>query len=275
MDYEKKYKEALEWARKVIQGKTGFVLDEVLEKFPELKESEDERIRKAILELVRQSSEVLDKQNQNNMIAWLEKQKVLTAEEDLQGKEYVLWCIKQAKKYAKDENEMGTCWLAEKWLEKQGEQKDFAPKVGDWIIRSAEGFKHNIYFVTEVEDYYVCEELNGRQVTFTFNDVHQNFKLWDISDAKDGDILCAKGNYSKEYLFMFSSFTEDNVISTHFGYNIFHGTFGKKITRFGREKDFMSVTPATKEQRNTLMKAMIDAGYTFDFDKKELKKVEE
>jgi hydrogenase maturation factor len=35
---------------------------------------EDEKIRKAILELVRQSSEVLDKQNQNNMIAWLEKQ---------------------------------------------------------------------------------------------------------------------------------------------------------------------------------------------------------
>ena len=41
---------------------------------PELKESEDEKIRKAILAFVRQSSEVLDKQNQNNMLAWLEKQ---------------------------------------------------------------------------------------------------------------------------------------------------------------------------------------------------------
>ena len=41
---------------------------------PELKESEDEKIRKAILAFVRQSSEVLDKQNQNNMIDWLEKQ---------------------------------------------------------------------------------------------------------------------------------------------------------------------------------------------------------
>lgn len=37
-------------------------------------ESENERIRKGILALVRQSSEVLDKQNQNNMITWLEKQ---------------------------------------------------------------------------------------------------------------------------------------------------------------------------------------------------------
>ena len=42
--------------------------------FAEREEREDERIRKAILELVRQSSEILDKQNQNNMIAWLEKQ---------------------------------------------------------------------------------------------------------------------------------------------------------------------------------------------------------
>ena len=32
--------------------------------------------------------------------------------------------------------------------------------------------------------------------------------------------------------------------------------------------------PATKEQRDTLEKAMTDAGYTFDFEKKELKKIE-
>lgn len=42
--------------------------------FPELRESEDEKIRKAILELVRQSSEILGMQNQSNMLAWLEKQ---------------------------------------------------------------------------------------------------------------------------------------------------------------------------------------------------------
>jgi hypothetical protein len=33
--------------------------------------------------------------------------------------------------------------------------------------------------------------------------------------------------------------------------------------------------PATKEQRDTLEKAMADAGYTFDFNKKELKKIEQ
>jgi hypothetical protein len=35
------------------------------------------------------------------------------------------------------------------------------------------------------------------------------------------------------------------------------------------------ICPATKEQRDTLIKAMTDAGYTFDFEKKELKKIEE
>lgn len=50
---------------------------------PELKESEDEKVRKAILELVRQSSEILGIQNQSNMIAWLEKQDPKKHQEEL------------------------------------------------------------------------------------------------------------------------------------------------------------------------------------------------
>lgn len=78
MDYEKKYKNALEWARKVMQGKVGFVRDEVLELFPELKESEDERIRKALVELVkcneRSGYTLLNNISTSSMLAWLEKQ---------------------------------------------------------------------------------------------------------------------------------------------------------------------------------------------------------
>lgn len=78
MDYEKKYKEALEWARKVMQGKVGFVLDEVLEIFPELKESEDERIRKELLNAFQESEDslymVLTPHRRESFITWLEKQ---------------------------------------------------------------------------------------------------------------------------------------------------------------------------------------------------------
>ena len=39
--------------------------------------------------------------------------------------------------------------------------------------------------------------------------------------------------------------------------------------------DIEGAHPATKEQRDTLIKAMADAGYAFDFEKKELKKIEQ
>lgn len=73
MNYEEKYKQALERAKNMLSYKE--VRHEDMEYlFPELAESEDKKIRKAILELVKQSSEILGKQNQNNMITWLEKQ---------------------------------------------------------------------------------------------------------------------------------------------------------------------------------------------------------
>lgn len=74
MNYEKKYKEALEWARKVMQGKVGFVLDEVLEKFPELKESEDEKIRKKIIATIHLYYGEPLEDEAKEMIAWLENQ---------------------------------------------------------------------------------------------------------------------------------------------------------------------------------------------------------
>lgn len=68
MDYEKKYKEAND------KVAVRFGTNVAKEIFTDLYESEDERIKKSLIEFVKQSSEVLDKQNQNNMIDWLEKQ---------------------------------------------------------------------------------------------------------------------------------------------------------------------------------------------------------
>ena len=65
--------------------------------------------------------------------------------------------------------------------------------------------------------------------------------------------------------------TEDNVISTNFGYDVFHGTFDTKLSRFGREEDFVSVTPASKEQRGLLFTKMKEAGYEWANKPKELK----
>lgn len=78
MDYKKKYENALEWARQVINGECGFIRKDVEEVFPELKESEDERIRKGMLQGFKDYGEpeyvwwagVKVKE----CIAWLEKQ---------------------------------------------------------------------------------------------------------------------------------------------------------------------------------------------------------
>lgn len=74
MNYEQKYKEALERARKCLDEKrdTCFVRPDVI--FPELAESEDERMIRRIIEALQRympTDELLEEQE---MVAWLEKQ---------------------------------------------------------------------------------------------------------------------------------------------------------------------------------------------------------
>jgi hypothetical protein len=69
----KAYDEAIKKAKDMLSYKE--VRQEDIEYlFPELKGNEDEKMRRAILELVKQSSEILERKNQEQMIAWLEKQ---------------------------------------------------------------------------------------------------------------------------------------------------------------------------------------------------------
>jgi len=91
MDYEQKYKEALEkaksWANKYVgdwrnkvynlpYDRTGEIAKEFCEIFPELKESEDERIRKKLIQLVnKESGWQQEFPSQGQCLAWLEKQK--------------------------------------------------------------------------------------------------------------------------------------------------------------------------------------------------------
>ena len=85
MDYEKKYKEALERARALNEGKTTGAFGETVCEyiFPELKESEDERIRKQILAFLKE----FERDHYRNLdfsswITWVEKQKLTWSEKD-------------------------------------------------------------------------------------------------------------------------------------------------------------------------------------------------
>ena len=79
MNYEQKYKEALERASHIKDHNTIGTPQEIAELiFPELRESEDERIRKEILEDIRNVKAVSSEEYRkkaDRWIAWLEKQK--------------------------------------------------------------------------------------------------------------------------------------------------------------------------------------------------------
>lgn len=368
MNYEKLYKNALENAKGIInyykehnRGDESAIEDlEII--FPELKESEDERIRKDILELVKQSSEILDKQNQNNMIDWLEKQgkqksilnvpsrEVILAIWDLgnEWKELTNGCI--STKYGTTLDYIQKHWNESEYYlrEKQDEQNknnsenycedcinrkgcincengdmketehkvepkfkvgdiiinihyrwdgkhrireitdgkyifdsgsyidikeqnswELADKVepkfheGDWII-DKQGIVHQIEKVIEnVTNNTFGYDLVGGGY---FNEEVKSYRLWTIADAKDGNVLYSLDSNRP---FIYKERNGYEQATAYCGLNI----YGKFFV--WNTKDCIITTdkyiPATKEQHDTLLKAMADAGYTFDFEKKELK----
>jgi len=277
MDYEKKYKNALEWARRVMSGKIGFIRKDVEEVFPELKESDDEKIRKEIISALKFANVkgVYDKH-----IAWLEKQGeqkpkfrigdtikekrtgdiVTISEVDLKNEEYRL-------------SNTGFIQFKYEYLWELVEQKladKVEPKfeVGDWIISND---KKSTYQVIEVKrDIYVIRDNvdnHEYHIDIEYLDVH--FHLWSIRDTKDGDVLYCK-SCNIEYIVMSKGINEHGDIDSYFRYSSISG-FGVDIPYVlsTRQDD---ITPATKEQRDLLFQKMKDAGYEWDADKKELKK---
>lgn len=118
MDYEKAYKDALEKAKK-LYGK--YCINNVLESlFPELAESEDERIRKALVWFVEHFP--YDRLDNNGVsakeaLAWLEKQapKPKWGEEDEIGSDATIelleYFINYAPEYRKPTIRRSIDWL--------------------------------------------------------------------------------------------------------------------------------------------------------------------
>ena len=148
--------------------------------------------------------------------------------------------------------------------------------VGDWIIRNNK-YTGIPVKVIEFNGYYSCD-LNGEIVNLTRNDVHNNFHLWTIQDAKDGDILINKSN-GREFPFLFKETKPSNIKTdclnplTVLGYC---GIGGAGFTKSEGWGDTVNCTyyPVTKEQRDLLFQKMKEAGYEWDAEKKELRNEE-
>lgn len=136
-------------------------------------------------------------------------------------------------------------------------------KVGDWIIRNNK-YTGIPVKVIEFNGYYSCE-LNGEVVNLTLNDVHNNFHLWTIQDAKDGDVLVDKDNN----IGIFQKFE-----GIYWYSYIYLGCDGElRGFSIGGSHKQTDVHPATKEQRDLLFQKIKEAGYKWNSETKTLEKL--
>ena len=144
---------------------------------------------------------------------------------------------------------------------------------GEWIIHHG---TENIYQVVSIIDNQYQLKYGDNYTIQNCADVDRCARLWDITkDAKDGDVIYSRHNTeSFEWIGIFKSLDKEN--KRVFFYGFWHD-MAKSFSVCGNEAYVLydDFSPATKEQRDTLKKAMADAGYSFDFEKKELKKIEQ
>ena len=138
-------------------------------------------------------------------------------------------------------------------------------KVGDWYQCTKDFFGKGVTF--DKDTAYYCAKEGCLQCEYgchiaIVEDLYDNFKLWTIRDAKDGDVLASKDG--KDIL-IFKNLDTDTSFSSY--YNI-----AGRIEIGWSNGSFI---PATKEQRDTLFERMKETGYEWDIEKKELKKIEQ
>lgn len=195
------------------------------------------------------------------------------------------------------------------WLEKQGEQKPQGKSALEAIKEENVDNANKVEPKFKVGNWYQCiKDFFGKGVTFDKNtayycakegclqdeygchiaivkDLYDNFKLWTIEDAKDGDVLACDINKAEiggdvEKL--------PNIVSTIFNFkklinikDYIHSychLYDKRFLGLQRTMYYNSfvynISPATKEQRELLFQKIKEAGYEWDTEKKELKKKE-
>lgn len=200
-------------------------------------ESKDERIKKEILNLV----SISGNENQFEEIKdWIEK---------LGYKPQGKTALEAAKK------------------EKVDNANKVEPKFheGEWVV-DKQGIVHQIANVVE----NVTNHTYGYDVVGDgyFNDNTEGVRLWTIKDVKDGDVLA-----SGHLVFIFKVIHGVWLNCHCSAHN--DGSFIADSYNLLTNKYFSEVHPASKEQRDLLFAKMREEGYTFDFDKKELKKIEQ
>ena len=224
--------------------------------FPELKESEDDRMVKFIKNQLFNIKKTITENYEldaklTKAICWLEKQceqKIKTPEESL-GIDY--------DTYNKIVDE---CIYGE---QKPIDKVEPNFKVGDWVVYCND----DVDLITGIEENGYCINNSGYIPFICESDI----RLWTIQDAKDGDVLFTSSTASHE-TFIFKNIDEKGNAKCYFAYDSEDGFREGKYHFIGR---VTKCKPATKEQHDILFQKMKEAGYEWDAEKKELIKIEQ
>ena len=152
-------------------------------------------------------------------------------------------------------------------LEQQSEQKhtdkvESKFKVGDWVILTA----------GELSTTLQIANVDINKKLYWFNDGsylpivdEEILHLWTIEDAKDGDVLA-----EDSCIFIIQRLSGINAAAKTYCTLFNDGEFNDGTILYF---DIDSTKPATQEQRDILFVKMKEAGYEWNKDKKELKKL--
>ena len=281
-NYEKKDREVLERLKELLNDakKQGHIIvrvEDIEKSFPELTETEDEKIRKTLIAFFND----LHKTKSHcwglpipTILDWLGKQsEVVRLDEQI-------WQI--ANNSAKTWEQSFAILQATQTAYNKGKKdalKEHKPadKVepkfheGDWVVYVCGEESTTLQISRIIEGTYEFTDSSSLNVVD-----EDTLHLWTIQDAKDGDVLCCENGWTC----IFKTLVNDETFSS---YCFTDNT--KWFCETGSEchtlkEEFVKayngkIYPATKEQRDLLFQKMKEAGYEWDAEKKELKKQKE
>ena len=165
--------------------------------------------------------------------------------------------------------ESGYEWDAEKKELMKIEHKPLdkvEPKFhkGDWAVSNLDKKARQISEV-HFDDYNSYYVVDGKDVNLEeYDRLHH---LWTIDDANDGDVLS-----DGTTIFIFKDLLSDGSVMSYCDYDTNSGE-SDAFCPFSMNLMYLNFTPATKEQRDLLFQKIKEAGYEWNAENKELKKI--
>ena len=295
MDYKKKFEDFLNKMQGLLDGakKQGHIIvrvEDIENTFPELKESEDERIRTAILNHLKKMwgncKDDICGVHVEDAIAWLEKQGVKQSL-PIPNEHAWLYLVADVLTW---ENGIGQ-YLDDPRVQQLAKElsSEYAQKLytfpvssdiennkqktddkivskfheGDWITDGEKVWK-----IGYIEDDMYIEHHGSISAGGTIESIDKHYHLWTIKDAKDGDVLVDEDNNiglyreEKDDLDDWESYIYLGCDNRLYGFSM------------GGYHNIKNTKPATKEQSDLLFQKIKEKGYKWDAEKKALKEIE-